>query len=96
VSYVTEKRFLPSHNASLTGKRPAGGKYAGVAEKREAGSSLMFIGLAVLVAALLVVFFLPAAIRSGNHAIFVFIISVLAVTGVGFMLRGLRLRDREE
>jgi uncharacterized membrane protein len=68
----------------------------GLTEKSEAGSSLMFIGLAVLVATLLVVFFLPAAIRAGNHAIFVFIISVLAVTGVGFMLRGLRLRDREE
>ena len=68
----------------------------GLTEKSEAGSSLMFIGLAVLVATLLVVFFLPAAIRAGNDAIFVFIISVLAVTGVGFMLQGLRLRDREE
>ena len=67
----------------------------GVADKREAGSSLMFIGLSVLVAALLVVFFLPAAIRAGNHRVFVLIVSVLAVTGVGFMLRGLRLRDGE-
>src|ERR1041385_8205147 len=40
---------------------------ADTAEMRECGGTLMFIGLAVWVADLLVVFFLPAGIRAGMH-----------------------------
>jgi len=96
VSYVTEKRFLTSHNASLAGYRPAGGKYAGLNREERSRVKFDVYWPGRFGGHAFVVFFLPAAIRAGNHAIFVFIISVLAVTGVGFMLQGLRLRDREE
>ncbi len=69
---------------------------AETADGQETGSSLMFIGLALWVAALLVVFFLPAALKAGRHGLFVFIISILVVGGVGFMLRGFQLRGRQE
>ncbi len=65
-------------------------------EKRETGVSLMFIGLAVWVADLLVVFFLPGAIRSGQHAMFVSIITVLAVAGLALMITGYGLRGKNE
>ena len=67
-----------------------------LADKAETGSSLMFIALALWVAALLVVFFLPAAVRIGRHEVFVWIISILVVGGIGFLLRGLQLRGRKE
>jgi hypothetical protein len=96
VSYVTEKRFLPSHNASLTGKRPAGGKYAG--SSREEGSRVKLdvywpsrFGSCAIGRVLSARSY---KIRQPCH--FCFHNFVLAVTGVGFMLRGLRLRDREE
>lgn len=69
---------------------------SGLASKADAGSSLMFIGLALWVAALLVVFLLPAAIRVGRPSAFVVILSVLALAGIGFMVRGLSLRRRNE
>jgi uncharacterized membrane protein len=56
----------------------------------------MFIGLALWVAALLVVFFLPAAVKAGRHGAFVSIISVLAAGGLFLIVRGFRLRDRDE
>ena len=65
-------------------------------DRQETGSSLMFIGVALWVAALLVVFFLPAALKAGRHGFFVFTISILAVAGMGFMLRGFQLRGRQE
>jgi phosphatidylserine synthase len=65
-------------------------------DRHESSSSQMFIGLALWVAALLVVFFLPAAIKAGRHGIFVSIISVLAAGGLFLIIRGFRLRDRAE
>jgi hypothetical protein len=67
-----------------------------VAEKRELGVSLMFIGLAVWVAGLLVVFYLPAAAKIGRHATFVSIIAVLAGAGLTLMVTGYVLRGRTE
>ena len=67
-----------------------------LADKTETGSTLMFIGLALWVAALLVVFFLPAAIKIGHHGTFVCLLSILVLAGVVSMARGLRLRGREE
>jgi phosphatidylserine synthase len=68
---------------------------ADMAERRERGSSLMFIGLAVWVADLLVVFFLPAGIKAGMHTAFTAIIAVLAVLGLVLMVAGYRMRGGE-
>lgn len=67
-----------------------------VADRNERGSSLMFIGLAVWVADLLVVFFLPAGIKAGMRNSFGGIISVLAVLGLVLMISGSRMRGRGE
>ena len=67
-----------------------------LADKTETGSTLMFIGLALWVVALLVVFFLPAAIKIGHHGTFAWLLSILVLAVVGLMARGLRLRGREE
>jgi len=65
-------------------------------EKRELGGSLMFIGLALWVADLLVVFYLPAMMKVGRHAPFVGIVAVLAVAGLTFMITGYALRRKTE
>jgi uncharacterized membrane protein len=62
-------------------------------DKRESGTSLMFIGLAVWVADLLVVFFLPASVRLGRQELFLGIIVVLAVVGLVLMLAGYSRRS---
>ncbi len=67
---------------------------ANAAERRETGTSLMFIGLAVWVADLLVVFYLPAAFKVGQHALFVAIITVLAIVGLVLMISGYGLRKK--
>ena len=56
--------------------------------KHETGTSLMFAGLAVWVASLLVIFFLPAAFKIGHHTRFISIIAVLFALGAVFMARG--------
>jgi len=65
---------------------------ADVEEKREAGASLMFAGLAVWVAGLLVLFFLPAAVRIGQQGRFVAILVGLGIIGVVLMVRGWWMR----
>ena len=67
-----------------------------LADKTETGSTLMIIGLALWVTALLVVFFLPAAIKVGHHGTFAWLLSILVLAGIALMARGLRLRGREE
>ena len=62
--------------------------------KRETGAGLMFIGLAIWVVDLLVVFFLPAGIRLGSRATFISIILALAVLGLILMLAGYRKRGK--
>ena len=61
-------------------------------EKRERGSSLMFAGLAVWVAALLVLFYMPAAIRVGHQGRFEAILILLGAAGAVLMGRGWMMR----
>jgi phosphatidylserine synthase len=61
-------------------------------EKQEFGASLMFIGLALAVAALLVVFFLPAGVRLGHQTVFFIIIGVLGVAALFCVISGYRKR----
>ena len=61
-------------------------------EKRETGSSLMFAGLAVWVAGLLVLFYMPAAARIGHQERFGAILAALAVLGSALMGRGWWMR----
>jgi hypothetical protein len=61
-------------------------------ERRETGGSLMFAGLAVWVTGLLVVFFLPAAVRIGYQGSFTKILAVLGVLGAALMAGGWWLR----
>jgi NADH:ubiquinone oxidoreductase subunit 3 (subunit A) len=56
--------------------------------KAESAMAWMFIGLALFVVDLLVIFFLPAAIKLGTQRIFAAIILVLAVMSVGLMATG--------
>jgi uncharacterized protein YjeT (DUF2065 family) len=64
--------------------------------KRETGTSLMFIGLAIWVADGLVAFLLPAAVKIGRQGMFLSVILVLAVIGLGVMATGYMLRGKPE
>ena len=66
----------------------------GGAGSREHGAVVSFIGVALIIAALLIVFFAPAAFRVGWHGIFVGVIILLAAAGVVLMAVGSRLRRR--
>jgi len=68
---------------------------ADVDEKREMGGSLMFAGLAIWVAGLLVLFYWPAGARLGHQPGFVAIIIVLAALGAVLMGRGWSMRRKE-
>jgi uncharacterized membrane protein len=57
-------------------------------EKRESGAGLMFIGLALWVAGLLVVFFLPASVKVGRQESFLNIIAGLALLGLVLLIAG--------
>ncbi|MFZ1918306.1 MAG: hypothetical protein WAU58_12080 [Terriglobales bacterium] len=62
-------------------------------DRQEAGASLMFAGLAVWVAGLLVLFFLPAAMKIGHEGRFATIlIMVLGVMGAVLMGGGWWMR----
>jgi uncharacterized membrane protein YqjE len=61
-------------------------------EKRETGGSLMFAGLAIWVAGLLVLFYLPAAVRIGHQGRFEMILAGLGVLGAVLMARGWWMR----
>ena len=63
-----------------------------VEEKREKGLSLMFIGLAVWVGGLLVLFFLPAGVRLGHQQSFAIILGVLGALGAVLMASGWTMR----
>ncbi len=64
--------------------------------KKENGTSLMFIGLALWVADALVVFFLPASVRLGSQRIFVTAILALAALGLALMASGYLMRGNPE
>jgi FtsH-binding integral membrane protein len=70
------------------GSRSAEAVMANAEEKRETGTSLMFIGLAVWVVDLLVVFFLPSGLRLGRQTMFISIIVALAFLGLVLMISG--------
>jgi phosphatidylserine synthase len=61
-------------------------------ERQEKGASLMFIGVAVWVAAFLVLFFLPAGFRLGHQGGFEALLVALFVTGVVLLGSGWRMR----
>ena len=61
---------------------------ADVELRRETGASLMFVGLALLVADMLVVFFLPSAIKLGRQAMFLSIMAVLFVSAIILIASG--------
>ena len=56
--------------------------------RREVGASLMFIGLVLWVADLLVVFYFPASIKIGQRGSFAAIIAIMAVVGAAMMVGG--------
>ena len=60
----------------------------GGAGKREQGVAISFLGLALIVADLLVVFFTPAAFRIGRQGVFLTLILALGVVGLGLVLVG--------
>jgi hypothetical protein len=64
--------------------------------RKETGTSLMFIGLALWVADALVVFFLPASVRLGSQRTFVAVILGLAAIGLSFMAGGYLMRGKPE
>ena len=61
-------------------------------EKQEKGGSLMFAGLAVWVAGLLVLFYLPAGLRLGHQLRFEAILAGLGVLGAVLMGAGWKMR----
>jgi phosphatidylserine synthase len=61
-------------------------------ERREKGSSLMFIGLAVWVGGLLVLFFLPSGVRLGHQGTFMVILAALGALGAVLMGAGWSMR----
>jgi NADH:ubiquinone oxidoreductase subunit 3 (subunit A) len=64
--------------------------------RRETGTSLMFIGLAIWVADALVAFLFPAAAKIGRQGMFLSVILVLALVGVALMATGYMLRGKPE
>lgn len=60
--------------------------------KRETGAGLMFIGVALWVAFLLVLFFFRAANTPRQQAGFQMLLAILFLLGVWCMLRGNRIR----
>jgi phosphatidylserine synthase len=64
--------------------------------RHETGASLMFIGLAIWVADLLVVFFLPAGMKLGRQTMFLTIIIALALLGLLMMVSGYFMRGKPD
>jgi len=69
---------------------------ADVQVRQEYGGALMFIGLALWVADLLVLFYLPASVKIGYHAAFVGIIVVMAIAGLTLVICGYTRCPHEE
>jgi len=69
---------------------------ANVEVRRETGASLMFIGLAIWVVDLLVLFFLPAAMKLGRQGTFTGILTTLFVLGLCLIVFGYIQRGAQE
>lgn len=64
--------------------------------KKETGTSLMFIGLAIWVADALVVFFLPASVKLGTRWPWMSAIVALGLMGLTLLLAGYMMRGKAE
>ena len=64
--------------------------------RRETGASLMFVGLAVWVAGLLVLFFLPAGMKMGRETMFISVIAALGILGLVLMILGYMMRGQPD
>ena len=71
-----------------------GSQSDGGADRRERGMATWFVGVAFLVADLLVIFFAPAALRVGRQNAFFAVIAALAVIGCCLMAWGRYLGRR--
>ncbi len=67
---------------------------ASSSDKRESANALAVIGLGLLVADLLVIFFVPASLKVGRGSVFTVLIVVLAVVGLGLVILGRMQRRR--
>lgn len=67
---------------------------AGIEEKRETGTSLIFLGFAIWVVDFLVVFFLPSGIKLGQQGTFLNIMLALGVLGLALLIIGYRARGK--
>ncbi|HUJ95912.1 MAG TPA: hypothetical protein VLW84_11650 [Terriglobales bacterium] len=65
-------------------------------EKQETGTALMFTGLSVWVAALLVLFFLPSGYKVGRESTLLAIMIVLGIAGLFLVAVGYRRRGGAE
>ena len=63
-------------------------------DKRENASAVVVIGLALLVVDLLVIFFAPVSFKVGRGSVFMALIVVLAVIGLGLVIIGRMQRNR--
>ncbi len=61
-------------------------------QKSENAAAFIVIGLGLLLAALLIIFFAPAAFKVGHQGAFITLIAALGVIGCGLILRGRRAR----
>jgi hypothetical protein len=84
------RAFLPA----IKRTHPEEATMADGEQKRESGAGLMFVGLAIWVADLLVIFFLPSAIRMGRSTGFILIVVGLFVLGLLLMIGGYVKRRR--
>ena len=64
--------------------------------KKETGTSLMFIGLAVWVADALVIFFLPASVKLGTRLPWMSAITAISLMGLALLIVGYRMRGKAE
>jgi len=65
-------------------------------QKKETGTSLMFIGLAIWVADALVIFFLPASAKLGTRMSWMSAIIMLGVMGLSLLVVGYLMRGQAE
>ena len=63
-----------------------------VRDRRETGTSLMFIATALWVSDLLVIFFLPAAVKLGKYTSFLAVVMALALLGLALFVKGYMMR----
>lgn len=63
-----------------------------VEDVREKGSALIVVGWMACLFNALILFFLPTAVRQGNHGSFLVVMSVLVVIGFALMIAGYVIR----